>query len=395
MQVYIKEIRLKNFQSWENNTIHLTNGFNIIRSDDNSAGKSVVMKAIKIAVCPSKFTRRQRRDLIRRRAEYAEAIFLFSDNTIGVVRVFRNKVLYIYNDGSGWQQTEGFPKEAFVEKMGALVKSEYNFIANLLDMDSPLLLVNSDNKCNFALIDLLTHHKDLDRLIPVFKDKYHEHKDKYIKLDFAINYLEKQYKDLTYTDVDKKEENLKVAEDMLCYLDEFIDGLSLLESIESLNSKYKDFTDIDFLLETGSTFIELSKIDLKPVKELPQEIDTIIDIACAGDNLVKSIDLNKDYSHLDDIEDIIKTGEKILKAENILKSISRNLNKEMEDYRLSFIEAYNKLNSIKSTIEELSSRDLEITNLELYLKEVGAEDNCPLYGKIRIKNDKCFNINNI
>lgn len=395
MNVYIKEIRLKNFQSWKNGVLHLTPGFNVIRSDDNSAGKSVVMKAIKIAVCPTIFGRVQRKKLIRRGADYAEAIFIFSDNTLGAVRVFPTKLLYMYNNGNGWQQTDGFPTEEFVEKMGALVKNDYDFIANMLDMDLPLLLVKSDNKCNFALIDLITHHKDLNRLIPIFRDKLHDNRDKFIKLDFAVNYLERQYKDLTFIDVDRKEENLKVAEDLLCYLDEFIYGLSLLESMESLNNNYKDFETIDFLLDTGSKFIDLVNINITPVKELPADIDTIVDLVCVGQNLVNSIELNKDYTYLTDVENILNVGEKFIEAEDILEDILNDINKEVSKYRLEFIEAFNKLNLAKTQLTELQNRDLEIANMEVYLNEIGAEENCPIYGKVKIKGDKCFYINNV
>lgn len=394
MSIYIKEIRLKNFQSWKNGVLHLTPGFNVIRSDDNSAGKSVVMKAIKIAVCPSIFGRKQRKTLIRRNENYAEAIFIFSDNTVGLVRVFKTKLLYMYNNGSGWQQTEGLPTEEFVEKMGALVKNDYSFIANMLDMDLPLLLVKSDNKCNFALIDLITHHKDLNRLIPIFRDKLHENRNKFIQLDFAVNYLERQYKSLTFVNIDKKEENLKVAEDLLNYLDEFMYALSLLESIESLNSKYKDFEAIDFLLDTGSKFIDLLNINLRPVKELPEDIDIIVDLAYTGQNLINSIELNKDYTYLDDMENLLKVGEKFIEANSILDNISTDITNEVAKYRLDFIEAFNKLNLVKSQLLELQTRDLEISNTEVYLNEVGAEENCPLYGKIKIKGDKCFYINN-
>ena len=392
MSVYIKEIRLKNFQSWRDERIHLAEGFNVIRSDDNSAGKSVIMKAIKMAVCPNIYSREEKKKMIRFNAEYAEAIFIFSDVTVGVVRVFPTRVLYMYNNGTGWTHQEGYPISEMVNKIGALVNYEYDFIANLLDMDQPLLLVQSNNKCNFALIDMITHHKDLNRLIPTFRDKLSEHRNKIIELDYAVKYIEKQYKSLTYTDVEKQEENIHIAEDVLCYSDEFMEAYDLLQSSISLNKEYKDFDTVDFLLETGTTFLNLLDLDIRPVKEVPEELDYLIDILITGTDLVNSINKIEEHRNYDNAIEALEIGELLLNADNYIKEELQIIGNEFNSYRNSFIDLYNMLSNSRKQLLELKAQDTEIGELELKLKHEGANAICPVYGTIVIKDDKCYNI---
>lgn len=392
MNVYIKEIRLKNFQSWRDERIHLAEGFNVIRSDDNSAGKSVIMKAIKMAVCPNIYSREEKKKMIRFNSEYAESIFIFSDNTVGVVRIFPTRVLYLYNDGTGWIHQEGHPISQIVNKIGALVNYEYDFIANLLDMDQPLLLVQSNNKCNFALIDMITHHKDLNRLIPTFRDKLSDHRNKIIELDYAVRYIEKQYKSLTYTDVEKQEENIHIAEDMLCYSDEFMEAYDLLQSSMSLNKEYKDFDTVDFLLDTGSTFLSLLDLDIKPVKEVPEELDYLIDILSNGASLVNSINKLEEYKDYDMAVEALEIGELLLSADNCIKEELQVISSEFSSYRNSFIEMYNILTGSRKQLLELKAQDVQIGELELKLKNEGANAICPVYGTIIIKDDRCYNM---
>ena len=92
MNVYLRKLQLKNFQSWENEQITFSNGLNCIIAR-NGVGKSVIYKALQVTVLPNKYSKEDKRDFIRGSAQFAEIYYLFSDNSLYVVKFSETKNL--------------------------------------------------------------------------------------------------------------------------------------------------------------------------------------------------------------------------------------------------------------------------------------------------------------
>lgn len=91
------EARFINCQSMRDLTMHFaTDKLNVIAAD-NSVGKSVLFKMLKVTANPKTLaTIEERRQLIRYGEQYAGFICAFDDGSIGATLVYPNKVIYKY-----------------------------------------------------------------------------------------------------------------------------------------------------------------------------------------------------------------------------------------------------------------------------------------------------------
>lgn len=416
MGVYIKQIRLKNFQSWKDLTINLSDGFNVIRSDDNSAGKSVVMKAIKVTLCPNIFSNSERKKLIRDFTEYAEALFLYSDGTITMTRVLPNSTLHYYHDKNGWRQQQGLPFPETVEKIGGIVDYNTNLIANLLDSDQPLLLINSNDKTNHSLIELITHHEELNKIIPIFKEKYSSFNDKRVEFNFVVKQLEKQVESAQYVNIDKMQKDIDKADVLIDFLDDIINCYKLVDN--SINF-VKDIKDYDLMLDILDFTAEVSKlnnIEINSVKEFDENIvedlefiKSIIDLNNLLDydikpevdeHVIDCASLALDLSECNNLLNYKILDNDILDMLECLSNIHLAVSNIQEDYksdiigiRTDLINSHKILSSILNDLSSLDKSNFEIAQIEQELKIKGAGASCPIYGNITIKDNKCFNMN--
>ena len=84
----LEAVRFINCQSFEDVTLKFaTDKVNILIAD-NSTGKSILFKMLKVTANPDYFTVKQRNLLIRRGADSASMICAFSDGSIGITSIF-------------------------------------------------------------------------------------------------------------------------------------------------------------------------------------------------------------------------------------------------------------------------------------------------------------------
>ena len=413
--VYIEKINLKNFQSWKNNTINLVNGFNVIRSEDNNVGKSVIMKAIKVALCPSMFNRDSRQSLIREDSEYAEAIFIFSDGTASMVRVLPTKTLHYYYDSQSWEQQQDVPFQQTVRKIGGIVDYNTSFIANLLDMDQPLLLVESNDKCNHSLIELITHHEELSKLTPLFRSKWLDYTEKRTELNYVVKSLESQVNNSQFVDVNKMKREIEQAEDLLPVLSTLVDCAIILENSTQFTKDVKDFDFLLEILESLEPLIKANSLELKVPKEIPEQIDMALDTMKSCMELSKLLDVEvpkeldevvvdaanvlvelEKSNRLLDLKvanaDYINILDSLLNIRDNLVDIKEEYSNDILGVRKYLINCHSLLNDINVNVRAINKSDFEIGNIEQELKVKGAGAICPIYGEITIKDNKCYNL---
>ena len=103
---------------------------------------------LKITACPGYFTPKERKKLIRNGCDSANILYAFTDGSIGICAVYPTRVMYLYaTDGKNFEKYEEPPHE-MITKLGIIHNSD-KFVANIIDMDQSLLLVDSNVHENY------------------------------------------------------------------------------------------------------------------------------------------------------------------------------------------------------------------------------------------------------
>lgn len=317
----IKIIKLLNCQSWKEGVIPLAqNSVNVLKADNNS-GKSVLFKMLKMTVCPNYYTPKERKKLIRNGCESADIIYLFTDNSIGICRVFPTRVLYMFaQDGEHFESYQNPPQE-MIDNLG-IVHNADRFIANIIDMDQSLLLVDSNVYENYELIKLLTENLELNELKLKLQNNLGEFEEKSRDLVIEQVTLNELLSEVAYRDVDKMQAELDLAQN-------WFDTLEVLDSVETslnrLNNNWVDSIDFDSLTEQMKTLESLTKLSAltKNIvfrKEITQAMVDFMDFFISISNSLAKLKTaeNKDYDFVKQQLDIVEYLQKIL---NVLQSI--------------------------------------------------------------------------
>lgn len=238
----IIQIKMTNCQSWEDGSFTLaTDRLNVIAAE-NDTGKSVFIKMLKITACPKYYSRDEWESLIRWGAEYAQIIFLFADGDAAATRVYRKKVLYLYRNAgeSAWESSYE-PSEKMLANAGLVADVKNKFVANIIDTDQDLLLVNEKLKSNYDLMRLLIFCDDLEAVREKVEEerKYAAEREK--SVSSKLSAIEGQISLCKYTDIRMEEAELDRYRECEKTVYELIDIAELLEQLDSSIFGYKDY----------------------------------------------------------------------------------------------------------------------------------------------------------
>ena len=260
----IVQVQMINCQSWKNSTFDLaTDRINVIIAD-NGTGKSVFFKMLKITTNPNYFSRAERKDLIRRHEECATILFKFDDGSIAATKVFQTYVLYMYkaSNQEGLKTAyEQFPE--VLEKLGLIVDpDETSFVANIIDADQDLLLVNSKLKYNYNLVHLLVESPELELVNERAHTALMNVLNPLSSLSSRCETLERAIQDSTYYDVAERELELDRVEKMKDFL---FDLIPVAENLHSMQEVSRNYIDVDGIKKLLGLLDLLESIDLSQV----------------------------------------------------------------------------------------------------------------------------------
>lgn len=237
----LEAIRFKDCQSLSDCILPFTKRLNVIVAANNT-GKSVLYKVLKLAGRADYYTREERKDLIRRGAAEAQITFKFDDGAYALMKVMPSKTAYAFleNDKSkiAWYLE---PPSEMINHLGLLVSNTEAFIANIVDMDQGLLLVNPRLQSNYELIKMITTCEFLDELREKVDSLLAEFKEKSMRTADSVNFVERQLAQLEYYDVESMEKKYRIAEmakDWLFNCCTIFEGTALVERV---TAKCRDF----------------------------------------------------------------------------------------------------------------------------------------------------------
>lgn len=301
--------RLTNCQSWKTpRTISLVAGLNVIRGD-NSAGKSVLFKGLKFSLTPEKFDKDERKEFITWNEEYAEMVYLFDDGQVEIVRIFEKRTLYFYAKDIKTQQYDkriDSPHDEFIVAMSTLIEPLTGYMVNVLDSDRELFLINPDSDVNNNVVNALTEHKELTRLLDMYAMKIPE-ADENLKQVYRVEAdLDKQLHDLKFTNIMELESKVADADTLNQAFPVLVKGLGIVSNIEVAEHDTKEYDNwlgqIDLILGLDNSGILNPSIteDIITISEIDIELANLV-----SDLISTDIFKVKDFGQLVTEEDLV------------------------------------------------------------------------------------------
>lgn len=396
--VKLKIMRLVNCQSWSNSVIGLSEGLNVIKAPNNT-GKSVIFKILKAVCSPKYYNNEERAGLIRDNAEYAEATYLFTDNSMAIVRIFKNKTIYYFTDDKDKSQftaTQDTPPPKLIENLNMLVEPESGFIVNLLDLDQDLFLVKSDSKSNHNIIKVLAEHDGLRRLCTLFRDKIPRVKEELLRLRSTEERLAYQISQMQYINIDELESEVNEKEFLVEQLKLMRDLYINIDSLLPLMSDAKPYDDLILLSSLGQ---ELERLDLNIDYSIlglniNQDNINLCDIGVQLQSIYNTLNNTINSSYDDtlcelalDLIDVVNTYYSIDNSVSLDKLDNIEFLLNSLD---TFILLHSKFLQARQMILKLETDKLTLDSLKESMNVEGRELKCPLYGTIKVIDGKCI-----
>lgn len=355
---YLAAVQLLNCQSHENTVYEFAaDKINIIKAPNNT-GKSVLFKMLAITVDPKSIPVEKRKQLISYGAQSARVGYIFSDDTMGYCEVWPSQVIYYWKDAGEEQFVASYePPDELLWRLSVLADPKEHSIANLIDNDQNLLLVDSDEKSNHKLLKIVTENERLNSLKEIIDKKYADYTHCSSDLNSKLRLIECQMESLSKIDVNQLKQKIRESEALNDVLYTLVDALGEIQIIAGSQTRKKDY---NLFLRLASTLVTLAsirntlgsiQISKRVGKETIQLTDVIATISKVLHSMQKITSIDEEK-----LQNVIKL---LLAVEALNPS---NLIPQKKDFRwksksLTVIE---ELNEVLKQIKEVVVQDDEV-----------------------------------
>lgn len=397
MRVYLSAIRLTNCQSFKDSVIEFaTDRLNVFVAD-NSTGKSVFFRMLSITAFPGKCSKEDRLNIIRRGSQFAQILYMFSDGSYGGVRVYPDRVIYYYTPDKNTKMTPSLePGPEFISKLGLILDNNSGFVANLIDMDQNLLLVNSSPKGDSNILQMLTANEALDRMIEDTAEKkkvFEQYED---RLKDVVYSYSKSIDGYSYVDTNSLEANIELCENVF---DTLYKLAPISDDVEALACSSERRLDYDRLLGVTGTLIKLEQ--LKEITEglhVPHEFnEKLLSATCACIKLEQALAAIEGFHIPRSQKDRSNNLHTLLLLESIKNELISCWAKEMTVDYSPVVRTLQRLEQLRdySTETIMHSRNLAQSQqalVKIYdaLSSSGELIACGLYGEVVFDGKKCI-----
>lgn len=397
MRVYLSAIRLTNCQSFKDSVIEFaTDRLNVFVAD-NSTGKSVFFRMLSITAFPGKCSKEDRLNIIRRGSQFAQILYMFSDGSYGGVRVYPDRVIYYYTPDKNTKMTPSLePGPEFISKLGLILDNNSGFVANLIDMDQNLLLVNSSPKGDSNILQMLTANEALDRMIEDTAEKkkvFEQYED---RLKDVVYSYSKSIDGYSYVDTNSLEANIELCENVF---DTLYKLAPISDDVEALACSSERRLDYDRLLGVTGTLIKLEQ--LKEITEglhVPHEFnEKLLSATCACIKLEQALAAIEGFHIPRSQKDRSNNLHTLLLLESIKNELISCWAKEMTVDYSPVVRTLQRLEQLRDYSAEtiMHSRSLAQSQqalVKIYdaLSSSGELIACGLYGEVVFDGKKCI-----
>lgn len=416
----ITKVKMVNCQSWKNSDFTLVpDRLNTIVAD-NGTGKSVFMKMLKITACPKYFSREERKHLIRTGEESATIYFEFDDGGMACTKVFPTYTLYMYKPFDSVEIQKSYePLPEVLKRIGLITDESSDFVANIIDTDQDLLLVNSKLKNNYNLIRMHTQNPMLETVRERVYDTLIKTLNTYSSIASKKQSLQSIVDEAVYFDIDTRAIQLDNTERSIDLMYQVIDVYGAVAKIVQL---FGFVTDYELLSKMLTVLETIETIDLEtvmcgdpPVNVLTElEIIDSIEALHVADLLVASTptNLSRELNVLDSIDFLLSLIKNIVITPDIDADVHSSLQllSLLDEINLMELFADEAPREMEDTFEFLCFLDEVVTEIEqysaycqtkreLYQDVLHAKDkimssgdtiNCPIHGKVVYNGEDCI-----
>jgi hypothetical protein len=392
----LKSVRLVNCQSIKDITFNFaTDRLNVIAAN-NSVGKSVLFKMLKITADPKQLpTIEERSQLIRHGAESAIFVAAFSDGAIGLTVVYPNRVIYRYAQlpELGFD-TFAEPPEIYLKQLGLLIDERTKYVATIIDTDQDMLFINSDQRGNDALLQLIAENPIIAQEKEKFKNLEVTSSKLLLNSNAALIDCQQNLKNFEYVDESKVQDQIDRAEACSMILHDLI---KINSEVITVGEYLKDFPNYDEYLQVVDLAIYLQSIQssLNSIAVCNNKILDILNILLTLVELkqnIESICVITDQEKLDCFLLLIKLFgnlEFCLKKVVNMDIVSEDITDILKS--LSSL-SYNE-RSLTQSLNALDQANLKIDSIMDEIKRSGRELDCPIHGKVVYNGEQCIPYN--
>lgn len=391
---YLLETRLINFQSWLDMSMKFINGLNVICATNNE-GKSVFFKSLYLTANPSSVPIDERTDFIRKGTDCAEVMHLFSDGVAYITKIYSKSNSYFVVEDLQNVNVKSLGSEVpkdLLDRLGIILAGD--MIANLIDDEQRMFMVNSDTQNNTTALDLLVKHEGISNLIDRIEN---ERLPKAKKLLSSGKILKSCYEtsvsQIRYKDVDALERNVSLSEKLLEPLSGLLlchDKLQTIIKVEVVDEELKNLVEVSNRLE--DVYVSISVIE--NIDNIDSGLLVTNKSIESFENLLKSFDLLTKHSIIDSEVNNFLEMTQILNS-NLLEMNSLQSISKFDDSTLAISNNLNNILVQVDNIIEKGNLDSEISNLKLILENCGGEKlSCPIHGTIKFIDNECIPCNN-
>ena len=394
--VYLTRVSFKDVQAFEDVEFEFTDGLNIIVGD-NSYGKSIFMKMLRITAFPNLSDKDDRHDFIRYGKSKAEIHYWFSDQTDAIVEIYDNQVIYRMRDvsSSEFYVTSNEPFGRLLSNLSFIMDIDSGFIANVMNGAKDLFFVDSNAQVNERLQRAACTSEELESLKAIVSERISEYTERErTSRDLYFRYQLEQAS-FTYKDVRQDEIMLEIYSDIMGVLNVVLEVEANMRLMSDYTGKLEYCID-DLLYGLG-------------VIEKINQIDGLVDTSHFEANELAYAGMSNVFDLFENINAVKTVSEVDYDSLLYYLDVSTELTKliggltETKDVSdlLDAVELKVSLNSLVNYIGQLSSNQFtidnsqkEITLLEEAINSYQGKVNCPVYGEVFIIDGQCVHDNN-
>lgn len=389
----LEAVRLVNCQSIEDATLDFaTDRVNVIVADNNT-GKSILFKMLKTTANPNWLSNKKRKQLIRHGASSASMICGFSDGSIGITTIIENGVIYRYKDADSQDFTtyQRAPEE-YIAQLGLIVDNKTKFIANIIDTDQDMLLVNSDLKGNNELLCALAECADLLEVKDKVSQLLRAFTDANTKLLIKETSLQQVLASLEHEDITTLESVCKNGDILYTALGSLNKAENSLEIIMQCNSDTFNYNNSISLIDILQICKEIS--ELLSYIYCGEIIDSkLIDIAVIFENICKvlsGIELTSSINFDSGALESFLSANELL---NYITVVHDTDDIEVLDSLLCVKSCNNNLRTMLNSFNSIYAIETDCSKIKEDIVRSGEQTHCPIYGEVIYNGEECIPYN--
>lgn len=382
----IKQIRLINCQSWEDTTLGFyTDKLNVICADNNT-GKSVIYKMLKVLGCPKYYSKEEMKDLIRWGAECATMYLLFEDGSIGMVSVYPTRVMYGYREiGKHDFYTSYEPFPDVLKKAGIISDVRGKFIANIIDTDQDMLLVNSDLSSNYDLMKLLILNDDLNAIRDRSEALAAQFKTVQMQLEVKDQKILSMLSAIEYVDTDKLESSL---EKQRCSYDMMYMLIDAYRKCEVVADFFKEKVNYGEMFSVCNILTVLEAVSVRKILSTSRAVSPDMENALSMLEILESVSIPA-VTVYRDLPDFAVSILEVLESVSVP---AVTVYRDLPDFVINMLEDLESVsvNTMSQQFKLAAQANASAEQLRKDFVNSGTEYACPVYGEVVFDGEKCI-----